>query len=202
MSEIITPPPIDSEPAPNRIRWTRQQCEAIREAGVLTGRYELIDGEILSKMGQNSPHRIAIALLQTWLAKHFGWMNLQIQGPIQVATPDSDYNEPEPDLVVTPRPATDYSTGHAVSDELLLLVEVSDTTLQFDLGKKARLYARAGVRDYWVVDVSGGALYTHRQPAEDGYGEIRRYQPREEVALLVRPDVRARVADLLPPGTP
>ena len=60
------------EPAPNRVRWTRAQCDAIREAGVLNGRYELIDGEVIAKMGQNPPHRLAVVLLHAWLAAVFG----------------------------------------------------------------------------------------------------------------------------------
>lgn len=71
MPQIVEPMLDIHEPAPNRVRWTRMQCEAIREAGILIRRYELIDGEVISKMGQKPPHRLTVVLLHTWLTTVF-----------------------------------------------------------------------------------------------------------------------------------
>ena len=189
------------EPPPNRIRWTRTQCEAIRDAGVLTGRYELIDGEIISKMGQNPPHRIALVILREWLTAGFGGMHVQVQSSIEVDAADPMHNEPEPDAAVTAEPATAYPDGHPGPADLLLVVEVSDTTLRFDRITKALLYARAGIHDYWVLDLVGRQLFVHRQLAADGYMEVIAYAAGERAAPLARPEVAVLVAELLPPAS-
>lgn len=193
--------PTRPEAAPGRIRWTRQQCAAIQEAGILTGRYELIEGEILVKMGQKPPHAFVIRALLAWLAQLFGVERVQIQSTIAVAVSDSDYNEPEPDAAVTTQPYTAYLERHPGPADLLLVIEVSDTTLRFDLSTKAALYARAGIDDYWVVDLAGRQIVVHRQPTPEGYQEIIAYAEAEELAPRARPEARVRVASLLPPRT-
>jgi Uma2 family endonuclease len=188
------------EPTPGRIRWTRSQCETIRAAGILTDRYELIDGEIISKMGQNPPHPLAVNLILRYLARIFGIERVRVQATIEVGDADPEHNDPEPDLAVTEEPADAYSQRHPGPAELVLVVEVSDTTLRFDRGVKALLYARAGIREYWVLDVGGRALYVHRRPAGDGYSEITRYTAEEQVAPTARPEALTPVASFLPPA--
>jgi Uma2 family endonuclease len=199
MPTSVSPLPVTHEPPPNRIRWTRRQCEAIRDADVLTGRYELIDGEIVSKVGQSPPHRIGVVLVREWLSRVFGGLHVQVQATIDVAAADPDHNEPEPDAAVTAQPATAYVQQHPGPEDLLLIVEVADSSLTYDRGLKALLYARAGIGEYWVVDLVGRALYVHRGPGVDGYLEITWYASDERVAPLVRPGASTLVADLLPP---
>src|SRR5437867_8451029 len=112
MPEIMTEKPAPYETLPNRIRWTRQQCDRLRDAGVLTGRYELIDGEILSKMGQKPPHAVAIGLLLQWLAGVFGIEFVRVQTTADAGGADPDHNEPEPDLAVTQLPLRSYAARH------------------------------------------------------------------------------------------
>jgi Uma2 family endonuclease len=81
----------------------------------------------------------------------------------------------------------------------LLVVEVSDTTLRFDLRNKADLYARARIVEYWVADIAGRRLIVHRRPRVSGYAEILEYAETETVASLARPEGSVRVSDLLPP---
>jgi Uma2 family endonuclease len=187
------------EPTPGRIRWTRSQCETIRAAGILTGRYELIDGEIISKMGQNPPHPHAINLVLRYLARVFGIEMVRVQATIEIGDADPEHNDPEPDLAVTEEPADAYSQRHPGPADLVLVVEVSDTTLRFDRGAKALLYARAGIREYWVLDLGGRALYVHRNPTPEGYAEISRYTADEQVAAGSPPEALTLVASLLPP---
>jgi len=198
MSQAVEPLEGAWEPMPNRVRWTRRQCEAIREAGILTGRYELVDGEILSKTGQKPPHAAVIGFLLRWLAGVFGAGFVRVQLTIEVGTADPDHNEPEPDVTVTRLPVDDYVARHPGPEDLLLVVEVSDTTLRLDRGTKASLYAHDGIQEYWVVDVNGRQLFVHRQPAAGGYGEITAYRADESVATLARPEALIRVGDLLP----
>lgn len=199
MPQVVEPITHAQEAAPNRIRWTRRQYHAIRDAGILQGRDELIEGEILSKTGQNRPHVIVIVLLCEWLRQLFGGAFVQAQGPIQTSTSDSDISEPEPDIAVTVRPATAYLERLPTPSDLALVVEVSDTTLRFDRSTKAVLYARSGICEYWIVDIAGRQLFVHRQPAAEGYLEITAYSAEERIATLSHPDVSVCVADLMPP---
>lgn len=154
-ADLPTPP----ERAPNPVRWNRLQCRAIQQAGILEGRYELINGEIISKMGQNPPHSVGLTRLSAWLASVFGGLFVRIKTTIEVADADPAYNEPEPDAAVTRAPADEYAARHPGPEDLLLVVEVSDSTLRFDRSVKAELYARAGISGYWVLDLGGRQLF-------------------------------------------
>lgn len=194
----MTEKPAPYEPLPNRIRWTRKQCATLRDAGFLTGRYELIDGEILSKMGQKPAHAYVIQAFLAWLTGLFGADYTRIQATIDLSDTSPDYDEPEPDAAVTAQPYTFFTDRHPRPEDLLLLIEASDTTLRFDLNAKANLYASAAIREYWVIDITGRRLIVHRQPSPEGYREIMVYNAAESAAPLARPDRFVRVADLLP----
>lgn len=88
----------------NRVRWTRRQAEAIQAAGSLTGRYELIAGEILSKMGRKPPHTTALGRLFAWLTQVFRAAYVRIEATLDVSAASPDYDEPEPDATVTCSP--------------------------------------------------------------------------------------------------
>lgn len=200
MPHTIEPPHYPPEPPPNRKRWTRGECASLRDSGLLMGRYELIGGEIILKMGQKPAHAITILLVRNWLIAVFGDIFVLSQAPIDVAEADNDDNEPEPDVAVTAQPATLYTEGHPAPADLLLVVEVADTTLRFDRTTKAALYARASIREYWGVDVTGRQILVHRQPAAEGYADITVYGAEEKISTLARPEASISVSDLLPPA--
>jgi Uma2 family endonuclease len=188
------------EGTPNRKRWTRKECEFLVESDLLTGRYELIEGEVIFKMGQKPTHAFVIVRLMVWLSALFGGEYVRIQLPIDVADADNATNEPEPDAAVLAQPATAYLERNPGPADLLLVVEVSDTTLRFDLTTKALLYARAGIREYWVVDIAGRQILAHRNPTPQGYQETIAYAESESLTLLARPETAVQVASLLPPA--
>lgn len=190
------------EAAPHRKRWTRRECEFLVQSGLLTGRYELVNGEVISKTGQNPPHAYVIRRLVTWLATAFGDDRVSIQLPIDVAQADNEVNEPEPDASVLARPADNFLSGNPGPSDLLLVIEVADTTVRFDLRSKAALYARAGIADYWVIDLPGRRIVVHRRPSPEGYSEVLEYSESETVSPLSRPDAGVPVTDLLPPTQP
>lgn len=198
MPQVIDPIVYGPEPAPNPVRWKRQQCRSMVEQGILTGRYELIEGEILSKMGQKRAHALVIIRLTAWLVALFGADFVQFQLPIALLGPDNETSEPEPDAAVFSRPATDFLEETPDAGNVLLVIEVSDTTLGFDRNTKATLYARAGIPEYWVIDIAGRQVFVHRQPASIGYTEIIAYHAGEQVAPLARPDAPVGVSDILP----
>lgn len=199
MPHAADPLPPGHVPAPKPIRWTRQQCNAMRESGVLTERYELVDGEITLKIGQNRPHALVIVLLTEWLTALFGARFVQIQLPILLAGADRNYSEPEPDAVVLTRPATDFPAENPDATNVALVIEVSDSSLRFDRATKASLYARNNIPEYWVVDIDGRQIIAHRQPAPNGYAGVLAFTANERIAPLARPTAAVEVAALLPP---
>ena len=123
-----------------------------------------------------------------------------MQGPIAILGDEGETNEPEPDIAVTSESTTAYLARHPEPQELLLVVEVSDTTLGFDLTTKARLYARNGIPEYWVMDVNGRHLYRHRSPSPEGYVDVAVLTAEQSVATMARPEATVRVGELLPPA--
>ncbi|HLV81635.1 MAG TPA: Uma2 family endonuclease, partial [Chthonomonadaceae bacterium] len=138
-------------------------------------------------MGQKPPHRLTVVLLHAWLTAVFGALFVQTQATIDIGDADPDHNEPEPDAAVTVEPNTAYSARNPGPKDLVLVVEVSDTTLRFDRTTKAALYARAGIREYWIVNIVDRQALVHRQPSAEGYQEISAYAPDERITTLARP---------------
>lgn len=188
-------------------RWTREEYYRAADLGLFDAgeRLELIEGEIIRKVTvQKRPHALAISIGARVLQEAFGpTAYVSHQSPIHV----SDQSEPEPDLAVIAGTPEDY-LDHPTPADVLLVVEVSDTTLRLDRGRKAALYAGAGVRDYWVENLPHRILEVYRDPAprsdQDGfeYRSITTYTVQESVAPLAAPQALVRVADLLPPPRP
>jgi Uma2 family endonuclease len=115
--------------------------------------------------------------------------------PIDVAPEDNPTNEPEPDLVVLGKPSREFQVANPRPSDLRLVVEISDSTLGFDLTTKAELYARAGIVEYWVIDVAARRLVVHRDPCEGLYQAVTAYGEDETVTPLASPHSEFRVAD-------
>ncbi len=148
---------------------------------------ELIEGELLDKMGKKRPHVDALTLLQGWLQSAFGLRFVNAEAPIDVAPEDNPTNVPEPDLIVLDANFTGFRSAIPQPRDLRLVVEVTDTTLSFDLTTKAALYARAGIVEYWVLDVGGRRLIVHRNPQLGKYTTVEAYSESESVSPLAAP---------------
>ena len=176
-------------------RWTRAEYDKMISAGLFSPgeRVELIDGEILRMTPQGTAHFTAIRLAEEATRKAFGaGFEVRTQGPLAL-TPDS---EPEPDLAVVPGTARDYSREHPGT--ALLLIEVSETTLGHDRQRKRDLYARAGVPDYWIVNLPERCVEVYRAPEQGAYRSSRHFTAEEQISPLAAPDSKIAVADLLP----
>ena len=214
MTDVLTPPtvrlyaraqepdmPLDltqMERSPLRKLWTRKECELLEENGLLTERYELIFGDIIYKMPQNLPHKIAVMLITFWLARVFGEAYIQAQMATGVNLADAEINAPEPDIAALNVPLASLPGNEPAPADIALLVEVSASTLNFDLGVKARLYARAGIVEYWIADIAGRRFIVHCSPGADGYADVTEHDANAEIAPLARPDALVRVSELLP----
>ncbi len=164
-------------------------------AGVLgpSDRVELIEGEIIETSPEKSRLAAAVDLAVEALRRAFGGTHtIRVQHPLAV----SDASEPEPDLAVVPGSARDYVDAHPTS--AALVVEVSDSSLEYDRTRKARIYSVAGIGDYWIVNVVEGALEVHRDPTASGYRSISRLTAGETVSPVAAPGASVAVADLLP----
>lgn len=193
---LSPPPPVRETVVYPRKRWTREECHFLRDSGLLgAGRYELIEGDIVFVMGQNEPHAYVIMRLLEALVTLFGFAHVRSQLPLYLDTE----NEPEPDAIVTLLPLRDYlSQDTPTAADARLVAEASDSILTGDLTVKARVYARSGIREYWVVDIAGRRLIVHRQPTPEGYTDIVAYDEHEALSPLAAPHALVRVTDLLP----
>jgi Uma2 family endonuclease len=195
LTEIYTAP---APQVPPRKRWTREQCASLESAGIWAQeKLELVDGELISKMGKNRPHSNSLWLVHQWLNTVFGAQFVNSEVPIDVAAQDIAANEPEPDLIVLNKDTLQYTANPGPQD-LRLLVEISDSTLRFDLTIKAALYARAAILEYWVLDLSGRRLLVHRDPEAGKYQSITVYADGERVAPVNAPGALLSISDVLP----
>jgi Uma2 family endonuclease len=193
-SEIFAPPGY-----PNRKRWTRAECEALESTGLWdTGKLELIEGDLIDRMGKKRPHVTTMILVMEWLAAVFGQRHVTPEAPIDVAPEDNPTSEPQPDLAVLAKPCSEYKTSNPEPAGIRLVVEISDTTLNFDKGVKARLYARAGIVEYWVVDIAGRRILVHRDPQGNAYADIKAYGVSESIELLSAPGRPFPVSEAFP----
>ncbi len=197
VTETLTQP---IPPDPPRKRWTRAECSTLEAAGLFDQQpVELIDGELINKMGKKRPHVEALALLVGWLIGAFGARFVNSEAPIDVAPQDNPTNEPQPDAIVLKASFSGLWTATPQPHDLELVVEVADTSKVFDLTTKAALYARAQIIEYWVLDITGRRLIVHRDPKFDRYESIVAYGANESVAPLAALDKLFRVADVFPP---
>src|SRR5262249_44574346 len=148
-----------------------------------------------NKMGKGRPHVNALLLLMRSLVKVFGDLRVVPESPIDVAPEDNPTSEPEPDLVVLSRDGTDFNEKNPKPRDLLLVIEIADSSLYVDLTTKAGLYARAGIADYWVLDIAGRRMIVHRDPRGGQYTSIVTYGPDDRVAPLAAPGCALRVGD-------
>ena len=190
------------EPAIGTRRWTRLEYDRLVEAEILgpEDRIELLGGQMIVKEPQYSPHATAIQLVQRTLDRAFGpgW-SVRAQLPIALA----EDSEPEPDVCVVRGDPRDYRDAHP--ERPMLIVEVSLSRLGFDREHKGSLYARAGITDYWIVNLADRRVEIYREPVPDGaasfgwrYGRSLALGADERISPLAAPAAGVAVADLLP----
>lgn len=181
-------------------RFSRQDYERLVADGFFhpEERLELVDGELIMMTPQGSRHATAVRLAEDTLRAIFGvGFDVRVQLPIALE-PDS---EPEPDLTVVVGSPRDYRDAHPQT--AVLIVEVTDTTLPYDREHKARLYAKAGIPEYWIVNLPDRCLEIHRDPEAVG-SSCATYQsrsvahPSDTVTPLKSPQGSLVIADLLP----
>ena len=192
MTTMSLPSPSAAPAVPRPMRWTCAEFHRFGDLGLFEGRRAmLIDGALLEEGPMNPPHAITLGLVEAAVRPAFGagWW-LRHQSPL-ILGQDTD---PQPDLAVVSGGPRQY-TGHPTTAGLV--VEVADSSLDFDTNDKRLIYARAGIPEYWVVDINGRRLLVYRDPQAGDYATRLALGPADAVSPLAAPAAMVRVADLL-----
>ena len=178
-----------------RHRWTVAEYRRMGETGTLAAdaRVELIDGEIIDMPPIGSAHAGIVVQLTRLLVQRVGEAAIVwVQNPVEL----SERSEPEPDLVLL-RPRDDfYKRALPRADDVLLAIEVADSTLAYDRGVKRALYARHGVPEYWIVDVGGERVLTFGEPSDGDYARRETVDDRGGVPIAALGDVTVDLSGL------
>jgi Uma2 family endonuclease len=173
------------------------EYEAIVEAGVFSRqgrrRLEFIRGEIREMSPIGDEHEEVLMRLAEWSFANLGGKDARVRVQCAIRLPQCE-SAPEPDLAWVVR--RDYSRRKPEPADILLAVEVAESSLEQDLGEKAELYAAAGISEYWVVDLRSRRIVVHTDPREDQYRNVRSAAAKEELRPLAFPDVAMRAAML------
>ncbi len=180
---------------PMRRPFTVREYHRMGKAGILAPdeRVELIEGEIIKMPPIGGPHASRVnRVSRAFHPVAGGAAILSVQNPLRL----SDLSEPVPDLMLL-RPRDDFYETHPAPADVLLLVEVSDTTLDYDQRTKLPLYAREGVPETWIVDLVHTVLLVHREPSSTGYQISLKLERGDYVSALAFPDLRLAAEDVL-----
>lgn len=183
-----------SEPA--RHRFAVDDYHRMVEAGVLgpDDRVELIEGEVVEMAPIGSRHAGCVMRLDRFFQRRLGDEAIVcVQNPVRA----SDLSEPQPDVVLLRPRSDDYTSANPAPAEVLLVIQVADTTAAWDRDVKLPLYATAGVIEAWLVDLPAGLAEAWTEPTVGGYGHMRRVGRGRSVAPLAFPEAALSIDDLL-----
>jgi len=180
---------------PTRYRFTRAEYHRMGEEGILPPdcRVELLDGEIVEMSPIGPMHSFLVEAIRHVLESGLADSAIvRTQQPIIL----DDASELEPDIAVVEKTEDRYRYAHPLANQTLLLIEVADKTLKFDLGEKLRAYARASISEYWVIDVAGQSLIVHSDPRGEAYGSVTTHAADAVVAPKAFPSLQVDLAAL------
>ncbi len=170
-------------------RLTLEQYDRMIESGVFDSvrhrRLELIRGQIRQMAPIGPSHEEIVDRLNVWSVHVAAARKIRVRVQNSVGLPSLG-SAPEPDIVwVVDR---DYSRGRPTPPDVRLIIEVAESSLKYDCGEKAELYAEAGIADYWVVNVAEQSIEVRRDPAAGRYRSLQTYQDQQEVRPLALPE--------------
>ncbi|WP_341525839.1 Uma2 family endonuclease [Nostoc sp. UHCC 0302] len=185
-------------------RFTIDEYHQLIELGFLKegDRIELIRGELMQMVAKGTPHTVCGSILCRQLDRLLGDKAvIRGQDPITL----SNQSEPEPDVVIARGKYEDYLAHHPYPEDVLLVVEISDSTLTYDQTKKLELYAEAGISDYWIVNLNGDQLEHYCQPYQNVQGKFNYlskqiYLPNQSVVIPRFEDTLLNLSRIFPGG--
>lgn len=180
-------------------RFTTADYHRMAEVGIFgeDSRVELIRGQIVDMAPIGAPHLGMVNRLNRLLSALLEGRGLvSVQNPVRL----DNGSEPEPDVAVLKPRADDYESATPRPEEVLLLIEVADSTLRDDRDVKIPLYAESGIPECWLVDIVGRAVEIYRQPVRGRYAESRRVGPAGTLDIAALPGVSLDASDLFHPA--
>lgn len=157
-------------------------------------RLELIEGEILEMPPIGSNHAGHVTrLINLFVPLLQGKAIATAQNPTQL----SELSEPQPDFMLLRPDADDYTTGHPTADDVLLLIEVADSSLYYDQNEKQRLYACYHIPDYWIINLNNSTLEIYRQPCDGLYQQKTTLRAGDSISLSQLDNISIKVGDIL-----
>ena len=184
---------------PERTRISAERFDKMIAAGVLTkyDRVELIEGDMINEPGVDPPHSSITARLTELLVLSVDRLvTVSPCGTVRLG----DFSVPQPDLMLLKRREDFYFGRRPTASDVLLLIEVSDSSFAYDQSTKRDLYARYGVEEYWVVDVRGERVFVYSEPAKEGYARVVKCTTTDIVSPRAVPAVQIQVGTLFPEG--
>jgi len=181
-----------------RHAFTVDEWHRMGDAGLFgeDARVELLDGEVIEMAPIGSAHGGCVIALNRLLMEAAARQTLiSVQGPVRL----DDHSEPQPDVAVLSPREDGYRHSHPTPREILLLIEVADSSLVFDRGQKASYYAASGIRETWVVDLEGQEILVMRAPSSNGYRDVRSLRRGDRLDIEALPGVGLDVEDVLGP---
>ncbi|WP_338834420.1 hypothetical protein MHLNE_07520 [Moorella humiferrea] len=180
-----------------RRRFTVDEYYQMAYVGILRedDRVELIEGEIIEMVPIGVKHAACVRRLDRIFNNLVGDKALvDTQNPLRI----DEYSEPQPDLMLL-KPREDYyGTFHPRPEDVLLLIEVVDSSVTYDREVKINLYARAGINEVWLIDLQAQQITVYRQPSSNSYKEIKEYGRDDSIAPVAFPGMNISVRDILP----
>lgn len=187
-------------PVLERKKFTSDEVHRMMEAGILPEEsgWELINGEIIHRMTIESKHAGTVIKLSKLLERLIGNEALiSTLNPIQI----SERNEPEPDIAVLKMRDDFYTTSHPKPADVLLIVEISVSTLGFDRETKREIYAEAGIVEFWLVNLENNTVEVYSHPKNGSYFEMKIYERGEIIRSKHIADLKLKVTDIIPEET-
>jgi Uma2 family endonuclease len=178
-------------------RWTVDEYHRMIQAEILTlnDRVELLEGQIIEMAPQDPPHASVTSRFGNRLVMLFAeraWVRSQL--PITI----SPNSEPEPDIAIVRLTDNDYADRHPGPDDVFLVIEVADSTLNMDRNRKAKIYAKANIPDYWIVDVKKQRVFVFRNPQGDTYQSQQVLDSTETLSTIAFPEITIELQKLFP----
>ncbi len=180
-------------------RFTVAEYLAMAKAGILTedDRVELIDGVVIDMAPVGSRHIGCVNCYNRELSEAVGRrVIVQVQSPVRL----DDNTEPQPDVALLREKADGYASGHPGPEDVLLLIEVADSSLGYDRNEKLPRYARAGIPEVWLTVLPEGVVEAHTEPTEGGYRVTRRLRAGDVLRPGCFDDVEIPVDAVMPAG--
>ena len=189
--------PVEAAQTRQRRRFTVSDYYAMADAGILTekDRVELLNGEIIVMAPIGSKHAFCVNwFTEAFISALVGRANVSVQNPVRL----DESNEPQPDIALLQRREDFYVSGHPSPADVLLIIEVADSTIDSDRNEKLPLYARAGIPEVWIVNLLDRRVEAYTEPVDGAYANVRHFEVGDSVAPRHFPDITLPVERIIP----